>query len=90
LVPESVPGVSLTSAGLCNLCRAADPSAGEASDEAARCPYEEDLERTVADARGRGAYDCVVALSGGKDGLYLLSVVSQRSHPSRWQVDDLS
>ncbi len=58
---------------MCNLCRDFDPGSGAADDEDDRRGREEDLERALADARSHGgAYDCVVALSGGKDSLYLL------------------
>jgi hypothetical protein len=72
LIPAPVPGIDLSVSGVCNLCR----DGGQASDvdaaERARQAREQDLEQALADCRGRGAYDCVVALSGGKDSLYLL------------------
>jgi len=68
-----VPGVVLSAGGLCNHCTDIRPTAGHGAEEAARKAREEDLERTLADARRHtGTYDCVVLLSGGKDSLYLL------------------
>jgi hypothetical protein len=73
LVPEAVPGILLSSEGICNLCRSGATASDTAGDEAARRAREDDLERTLSAARKQGgAYDCVVALSGGKDSLYLL------------------
>lgn len=73
LVPEAVPGIVLSDQGICNLCRAGESLREAATDESARRAREADLGRTLAEVRsGSGAYDCVVALSGGKDSLYLL------------------
>lgn len=71
LIPETVPGIVLSAAGVCNLCAA--PPRDQASEEAARQQREADLELALAEAREQGGrYHCVVALSGGKDSLYLL------------------
>lgn len=73
LIPESVPEITLSADGVCNLCR--DTKAlqdGVARDEIARQGYEADLEKALADCRGRAEYDCLVPLSGGKDSIYLL------------------
>ena len=34
--------------------------------------YAADFEQVLADCRGQGAYDCLVAIRGGKDSIYLL------------------
>ena len=75
LLPAQAPRAELDGAGLCRLCR--EPASATASPEAlehARASREADLERTLAAVRGqgRGAYDVLVCLSGGKDSLYLL------------------
>lgn len=73
LVPESVPGITLSAGGVCNLC--ADHSTLQAQlalDEQTRQAYEADFEQALSDCRGRGEYDCLVPLSGGKDSIYLL------------------
>jgi len=73
LIPDAVPGAALSAEGVCNHCTTAVPDSDTSVEEDARKAREADLERALADARGRGgAYDCVVALSGGKDSLYLL------------------
>lgn len=73
LVPDQVPGVSLASDGICNLCRDEAALAMEsAQTEEARCAFEDDLKKTLAESRGQAEYDCLVPLSGGKDSIYLL------------------
>lgn len=77
LIPDSVPEISLSAEGLCNLCLAQGAAAdgqdqGPSEDETARLAYQEDLERSLNANRGQAEYDCLVPLSGGKDSLYLL------------------
>jgi len=70
LIPDTVPGIVLES-GRCNLCRCGSPVA-DRDDEPRRQQREADLEAALESARGSGRYDCIVALSGGKDSLFLL------------------
>jgi hypothetical protein len=73
LVPESVPGISLSPNSVCNLCLDNKALATEAAkEEEARLGYEADFEKTLTECRGQGEYDCLVPLSGGKDSIYLL------------------
>jgi len=73
LVPESVPGISLSANQVCNLCRDIELQKSEAlKEEEARLSFEADLEKALSNCRGRGEYDCLVPLSGGKDSIYLL------------------
>jgi hypothetical protein len=74
LIPDAVPGISLSPEGVCNLCRQdrTQRDTQETAEEETRAKYEHDLEETLATCRGQAEYDCVVALSGGKDSLYLL------------------
>jgi len=73
LIPDTVPGVLLSAEGICNHCSSPVPASRSAVEEQARREREEDLERALAEARRHGgSYDCIVALSGGKDSLYLL------------------
>lgn len=73
LVPDRVPGISLSDDGRCNLCRDVTGLATESAQaEEARRTYEADFEKTLAESRGQGQYDCLVPLSGGKDSIYLL------------------
>lgn len=73
LIPDAVPGISLSSDGICNLCHNSGLLASEtAKEEANRQAYEADFENTLAQCKGQGEYDCLVPLSGGKDSIYLL------------------
>lgn len=73
LVPDRVAGVSLSRDSVCNYCLDTAALAKETSQtEEMRRTFEADLERSLADARGQGEYDCLVPLSGGKDSIYLL------------------
>lgn len=72
LIPGNVPGVVIAADGVCNLCRQFAEAPQSRTDESHRAAREADLEHALADCRGKGEYDCVVPLSGGKDSLYLL------------------
>lgn len=71
LLPEVIPGAKLDRYGICNYCREfenIDPTREKSS----RKDRERDLEKTLNDCRGKGQYDCLVPVSGGKDSIYLL------------------
>ncbi|NEX22877.1 hypothetical protein G3480_21665 [Thiorhodococcus mannitoliphagus] len=72
LIPDAVPGVTLSPDGLCNLCADDRWASNTTAEEAARELRQADLERTLDAVRGQADYDCLVPLSGGKDSLYLL------------------
>ncbi|MBL8414823.1 MAG: hypothetical protein JNM42_10340 [Propionivibrio sp.] len=73
LIPDAVPDISLSSDGICNLCHDSGQLASETDkEEANRRDYETDFEKTLAQCKGQGEYDCLVPLSGGKDSIYLL------------------
>lgn len=72
LLPDLVPQVTLSPEGVCNFCRDDHALATAAAEEAARRSREADLEEALVRCRGRGEYDCVVPLSGGKDSIALL------------------
>ena len=72
LLPASVPGTNLDSAGICVHCRTDVP---ESEQQERKVLYEKrkaDLETTLRNRRNDGGYDALVCLSGGKDSLYLL------------------
>ncbi|BAL93703.1 adenine nucleotide alpha hydrolase family protein [Rubrivivax gelatinosus] len=71
LLPEQAPGADLDANGVCRFCREHAPASGEAA-EALRRAREADLERAIEACRGRGEYDCLVPLSGGKDSVALI------------------
>jgi hypothetical protein len=70
-MPGAAPEAKLDDSGLCQLCRA-DNRAAEEQAEAKRRVYEQDLEKALADLRGRPGPVALVCLSGGKDSIYLL------------------
>lgn len=72
LLPAAVPDSDLDAQGVCALCRDPGRDAIEAANEQQRRAFEQDLEAALADCRGRGAYDCLVPFSGGKDSCFLL------------------
>lgn len=68
-----MPGISLAADQSCNLCRNQETLESEAiKAEESRLHYEADFEKSLAECRGQGEYDCLVPLSGGKDSIYLL------------------
>jgi tRNA(Ile)-lysidine synthase TilS/MesJ len=69
VLPETFPGVRFDAEGVCNHCLAAPPLA-EA--KARRGELREQVRASIAARRGEGAYDCVVAFSGGKDSTFTL------------------
>jgi len=71
LLPRKVPGSGLDASGVCAFCREYART-DHKTEERARLEREADLERALEGCRGRGEYDCLVNLSGGKDSCYLL------------------
>lgn len=77
LMPTSTTDLTFDEHGTCSLCNelSAQPSLAPTQ------RHQGSLEQTIADLkrRGRGRrYDCLVGLSGGKDSVYLLSVLRRR------------
>jgi hypothetical protein len=71
LVPSQVPGVTLGTDGVCNLCKESAVGATAASPPAET--WRASLDHAVEQAKAhRGQYQVLVCLSGGKDSLYLL------------------
>lgn len=62
ILPESYPSITFDEEGICNYCR-----------DSTRFVYrnEEDLQRILARFRHKGKYDCIVALSGGRDSAFV-------------------
>jgi hypothetical protein len=71
LLPSQVPGSDLDRDGICALCRDRRLDDDDRH-RSRRMSWQADLEAALRDCRGRGPYDAVVCLSGGKDSLYLL------------------
>jgi hypothetical protein len=71
LLPEVVPGANLDEHGICEPCRLFEKS-DTSQEESRRKDREADLEKALQECRGKGEFDCLVPLSGGKDSIYLL------------------
>lgn len=63
-MPETYPGISFDEEGVCSFCRRHGRAGGPLG--------KDDLVRLIGPVKGRGQYDCVVPLSGGKDSTYIL------------------
>jgi hypothetical protein len=66
-----VPGADIDAYGVCAHCRA-HARTDVAAVARQREERKRDLEEALRDCRGRGEYDVLVCLSGGKDSVYLL------------------
>ena len=70
---SNVPGTSYDATGVCNVCRGLDTYVDKAQ---AYFKSRDALKALVAEMKatrtGRGEYDCLVLLSGGKDSTYML------------------
>lgn len=71
LVVDAVPGIRISSDGVCNLCREYEQKDLN-KQVAGRRARAEDLRAALEVCRGTGQYDCIVPLSGGKDSVFLL------------------
>lgn len=69
VLPATFPGVRLDADGICHYCREA-PAPADAL--ARRAALRAQISAAIQGRRGPGAYDCVVAFSGGKDSSYTL------------------
>lgn len=71
LLPAIVPNAAIDKSGVCGPCREF-ATIDHSLLERQRQQREEDLEAALESCRGKGEYDCLVNLSGGKDSCYLL------------------
>jgi len=65
-MPETQETITFDKNGVCNVCRQIEEKR-EKIDWQAR---EQDLLKLMADYKGKGAYDCIVPFSGGKDSTF--------------------
>lgn len=76
ILPASLPSVELDENGVCNHCKAYDALVTELA--RTRDERRRNLETMVEKAKAtRGAYDCMVTLSGGKDSTYALYLAAK-------------
>lgn len=71
LLPANAPHADIDSTGICAFCR--DRQHASQDELGARQRSRQaDLEQALSECKGKGIYDALVCLSGGKDSLYLL------------------
>lgn len=70
LLPDAVPGAQIDEGGLCIHCRA--PKTEQNDDPVELARRRKVLDEALQQGRGRGEYDALICVSGGKDSLYLL------------------
>ena len=73
-MPTSLPGISLDETGKCNYCKSFEEEYINVSRETAE-NLQSRFEKILDKFRGRGPYDCLVPVSGGKDSMYVLYVL---------------
>jgi hypothetical protein len=80
LMPSGYPGISFDNKGVCSYCLGLQHY-GKTSDKdicikiAHKDEVKKEFEKTLEENRGKGEYDCIINLSGGKDSTYLLYVL---------------
>lgn len=75
ILPDTFPGVKLDEKGICNHCHSfqgIDVLKGHKKE------YENKFIELANTFRNKGAYDCLMAYSGGKDSTYTLKVLKER------------
>ena len=76
VLPESAETVAFDADGVCNICRQAEQKHTAIDWEARR----KMLDDVIAPYIGKGAYDCIVPFSGGKDSTFQLWYVVTQLH----------
>jgi len=76
ILPSSYPGIDFDADGVCTFCRAA-PSPDAMQPAAHR---KTQLDAIINAYRGKGAYDVIVGLSGGKDSSYVAWYLHNEYH----------
>jgi hypothetical protein len=74
ILPETYPGINLDESGICNLCHS---HSGEKSQRRNLDELFALCGKIKSDSTG-SSYDCIVALSGGKDSTYCLKMMVER------------
>lgn len=71
-LPGNFPGANLDESGVCQHCRQYDAEAAKQDQSQALQQLQNTIAGVKQQSEGQGAYDCIVALSGGKDSSYML------------------
>jgi hypothetical protein len=81
VLPETYPGITYDEQGVCNHCH---------TRKRRRRPGPKALREAIEAHRGSGKYDCIVALSGGRDSCYLAYYVVEElgMHPLLYTYDN--
>jgi len=74
ILPADLPGVDLGGNGKCKYCRGAESDRGANRGSHSKRTRER-FEKIIRCLHGRGKYDCLVPLSGGKESSYILYVL---------------
>jgi hypothetical protein len=76
ILPSGLPDVVLDGANVCNHCRSFSGARARHPVESAEVRREQ-LERILRTFRGRGVYDVLVPVSGGKDSMFVLYLLAK-------------
>ena len=75
VLPETFPGVIFNSDGVCNHCQGFKGT-GILNEQ--KKEYDEKFISLINVHKGKGAYDCLMCYSGGKDSTYTLDLLKNR------------
>src|SRR5688572_25596050 len=73
ILPDSVPGITFNTEGVCSLCQAEDANPSRPKQRGG----EQAFLSALAPRKRSAAYDCLCLYSGGKDSTFMLYVLSQ-------------
>lgn len=78
ILPENFPGIEFDDNGICSYCnKEASLTETKAKLHKKRMKKKNEMLRTMDKIRGKCRYDCLLALSGGKDSANLLSILKK-------------
>jgi hypothetical protein len=75
ILPHAPPGIVIDDQGVCSICRSHELTRAVKSEPP---PLESDFVQLLGKRRGKGAYDCLVMCSGGKDSTSALYYMVKR------------
>ena len=82
LLPKTYPGITFNDKHICSYCQEYQhvPIKNTEESEKEKQQLKEKFHKLLNQNRGRSTYDCVLLLSGGKDSIYLLYLLTQQFH----------